>query len=312
MADTPVVLIIFRRPEPTRRVVDALRRAKVSRLFVIADGPRSHVPGDREQVHEARRILTNLDWPCDVTTIYSDVNLGLRQRVLSGLDEVFSQVDRAIILEDDCLPHQDFFQFASELLDRYRETPEVGIISGNNFAPSAQLSESYYFSTHANIWGWATWRRTWTDFRNSANPLPVLGVNRRRLRERLPGAFRSKSFLKLTDEAARLDSWAIQFAVWLHLSEKLCAVPKVNLVKNIGFGKESTHTKFESYADEIEIEPIGFPLTHPSRIHPNYREMKKESQLKALRWITFPLAHPVDFVGRILRAAKLFSAKSRS
>lgn len=306
MTDTPVALIIFRRPDVTRRVVDAIRQAGVRRLFVIADGPRGDKPTDVKLVQETRELLSSLDWECDVTRIYSEVNLGLRERVLTGLDEVFNQVDRAIVLEDDCLPHQDFFRFATELLDRYEKRTDVGVISANNFAPNPEMRDSYYFSTHANIWGWATWNHTWREFRQSPSPLPLGDDDKRKLKSRLPGLFRSRGFIKLADHAAQLDSWAIQFAVMCQLNGWLCTVPKVNLAKNIGFGKESTHTKFESFADEIDTQPLGFPLNHPTGITPNYREMKRESLVKALRWVIFPISHPIDFFSRLFRAVDLF------
>lgn len=312
MTDTPVALIIFRRPDVTRRVVDAIREAGVRRLFVIADGPRGDKPTDVKLVQETRELLSSLDWECDVTRIYSEVNLGLRERVLSGLDEVFNQVDRAIVLEDDCLPHQDFFQFATELLDRYEKNTEVGVISANNFAPNPEMRDSYYFSTHANIWGWATWKHTWREFRQNPSPLPLEDDDKRKIKSRLPGLFRSRGFIKLADHAAQLDSWAIQFAVICQLKGWLCTVPKVNLAKNIGFGKESTHTKFESYVDEVDSQNLEFPLKHPGEVSPWFIEMRRESRRRALRWLTFPLCHPLEFSTRLIKFSKLILKEPRN
>lgn len=311
MIETPVALIIFRRPSVTRQVLSALRQARVRRLFVIADGPRNGHETDQRLVSETRDLISRIDWDCDVIRIYSETNLGLRQRVLSGLDEVFNQVDRALILEDDCLPHQDFFRFATELLDRFEQNPEVGVISANNFAPMPQASESYYFSTHVNIWGWATWSRTWEEFRRVSPHLPLSDELKQTIRSRLPGLGRSRSFLGMTDKAAQLDSWAIQFAVSCHLNEKLAVVPKVNLAKNIGFGPDSTHTKFESYADEVDVQSLAFPLVHPHEISPSFQEMRRESRFKVRRWIFFPLLHPLHFLVRVFRFIGLFANGSR-
>lgn len=305
MLDVPVVLVVFKRPDVTRQVLNAIRNSGVTRLFVIADGPRPGNSIDAQLVRETRDILSTIDPQCEVTRIYSDENLGLRERVLTGLDEVFRSVDRAIILEDDCLPHQDFFQFASELLERFEETNEVGLISANNFAPNAKMAASYYFSTHANIWGWATWRRTWHGFRSEPTPMPLGNAPRQIIKSRLPGLFRSRGFLRLTDHAGQLDSWAIQFAASCHLKNKLVVVPKVNLATNIGFGQDSTHTKFESYADEVDIQPLGFPLIHPSQVSASFSEMRRESRIKSLRWIIFPIMHPLNFLKRIWRFSKV-------
>jgi len=312
MLDTPVVLVAFRRPGVTRMVLEAIREAGARQFFIIADGPRQGNLAEEKLVYETRQILSTLDWECRVTRIYSDENLGLRERVLTGLDKVFSSVDRAIVLEDDCLPHQDFFQFASELLERFENTNEVALISANNFAPNSKMADSYYFATHANIWGWATWRRTWQEFRSEPPPMPLGTELRKVIKSRLPGLFRSRGFLRLTDLAGKLDSWAIQFAASCHLKNKLVVVPKVNLARNIGFGQDSTHTKFESYTDEVDTQPLGFPLTHPINVAASFPEMKRESRIKSLRWIIFPIIHPLNFLKRLWRYAKvLMSAAPR-
>ena len=300
-----VVIIVFNRPEKTRIVLEQVLEAKPSKLFVIADGPRDDHPNDSFLVDKTRALFAGSFENIEVVRLYSEVNLGLRQRVLSGLDEVFNAEDSAIILEDDCLPHQDFFQFASELLQRYEGNAAVGLISANNFAPNPRMKTSYYFSTHPRIWGWATWRSTWSEFRSEPPPMPLGNEHRQIIKSRLPGTFRSRGFLRLTENAARLDSWAIQFAVSCHLTNKLIVVPKVNLVKNIGFGRDSTHTKFESYANEVDIQPLAFPLHHPSHVSVSFANMRRESCLKSFRWIMFPLAHPLNFLMRLLRYSKV-------
>ena len=312
MLDTPIALIAFKRPDVTHRVLQAIREAGAKRLFIIADGPRSGNSAEIRLVRDTREVLSCIDWECQVTRIYAEDNLGLRKRVLTGLDEVFSEVDRAIILEDDCLPNQDFFQFASQLLGHYQDNHDVGLVSANNFAPNPKLRTSYYFSTHANIWGWGTWRHTWQEFRDNPPALPLDDLRKRALKRRMPGVFRSRVFSRLTDAAADLDSWAIEFAVSCHLHDKLVIVPKVNLVKNIGFGQNSTHTKFESYVDEVDSQCLEFPLKHPGEVSPSFKEMRRESRRRALRWLTFPLCHPLEFSKRLIRFSKLILKESRN
>ena len=297
----PVAIVIFRRPELTKRVLTALSLAKPERLFVIADGPRPGRLDDINEVSATRALFEDLTWHCEVTKIYSDTNLGLRNRVISGLDEVFSHVDSAIILEDDCLPAPSFFEFASALIDRYQDNPTVALVSANNFAPKKSEVSTYYFSTHANIWGWATWKRTWVDFRKSK---PVSELTERELDQILDmvGGRRQRSaFAKLLRLSSSLDSWAIQFATFIYLNGFLSAVPSQNLVTNVGFGAASTHTKFESWADEIPLGKIEFPLRHPIDIEANIHEMKRESRVKTRRWLIFPLCHPLNALARVIR-----------
>jgi hypothetical protein len=158
--NTPIAFFIFNRPDTTARVFEAIRQAQPSKLLVVADGPRSTRPGEAEKCAATRAIIDQVDWECEVLTNYSDVNLGCRHRVSSGLDWVFEQVEEAIILEDDCLPHPTFFRFCEELLEWYRHDHRIVAISGDNFQNGHQSGEfSYYFSRYVHIWGWATWRR---------------------------------------------------------------------------------------------------------------------------------------------------------
>src|SRR6266480_1666618 len=174
---TPIVFIVFNRPDVTRRVFDAIRAAHPQQLFVIADGPRLSVEDDAGKCAAVRALIDRIDWPCQVERRFAETNLGLRRSVLEGLDWVFQQTERAIILEDDCLPDPTFFPFCEELLDRYAEDREVAAISGTNFEPCVQTpvgDASYYLSRFCHIWGWATWRRAWQLCDHNLKQWPAL------------------------------------------------------------------------------------------------------------------------------------------
>ena len=160
----PVAFIIFNRPDTTSRVFAEIARARPSKLIVVADGPRAEFPGEAELCARARAVIDAVDWKCEVVTDFSDRNLGCRARVSSGLDFVFSQVEEAIILEDDCLPHSSFFPFCESLLQKYRDEDRVMAISGDNFHRGCRYTDfSYFFSRFVHIWGWASWRRAWNQ-----------------------------------------------------------------------------------------------------------------------------------------------------
>lgn len=185
---TAIAFCIFNRPDRTQQVFQAIREAQPSQLLVIADGPRSGHPNDLEDCQITRSIIDQVDWDCEVLTNFSDINLGCRQRISSGLDWVFEQVEEAIILEDDCLPDPSFFPYCQELLERYRDTPEVMMISGNNFQFGHNpVEHSYYFSHYGHVWGWATWRRAWQKYDNSLAQWPQLR-NTNWLQKRLSNA----------------------------------------------------------------------------------------------------------------------------
>src|SRR3989344_7840291 len=159
---TPVAFLLFNRPETTARVFAASARAKPPNLLVVADGPRANRPGEAELCAAARAVIEKVDWDCEVVTHFSEVNLGCKCRMSSGVDWVFQTVPEAILLEDDCLPHPSFFRFCEEMLEGYRNDERISMIGGTNFQKGRERSpDSYYFSRYTHIWGWASWRRAW-------------------------------------------------------------------------------------------------------------------------------------------------------
>lgn len=266
---TPVALLVFNRPEETSRVFKVIREARPEQLLVIADGPRSSRPGEAALCAEVRRIVGHVDWPCQVLFNYSDVNLGCKLRVSSGLDWVFSQVEEAIVLEDDCLPHLTFFRFCQEMLEKYRNNNRIASIGGTNYQfNSLNISESYYFSIYNHIWGWASWKRAWKDYDVDMKNWPsIRGTNwlSNYFVSKLDAYFWNVNFEKVY--RGKIDTWDIQwtFACWLN--NRLSIIPCENLVSNIGFGPEATHTKNGNcrVAHMAEME-INFPLIHPDNV----------------------------------------------
>lgn len=273
---TPVVFIIFKRPDTTEKVFEAIRQAKPRQLLVIADGPRSDHPGEVEKCAATRAILDRVDWDCEVLKNYSDVNLGCEERVSSGLNWVFEQVEEAIILEDDCVPHPTFFRFCEELLELYRNDERIMSISGlNDQSHLKQTEYSYYFSLYNRCWGWATWKRAWQyfDFNmklwsevHTKNLLKDLLVNPQAVK------FWTKTFQSVQD--GNLNTWAYRwkFACWNQSG--LSIIPRRNLVSNIGFGADATNTKTtRSSQGNLLLEGIHFPLQHPPFV---IRDMQAE------------------------------------
>lgn len=268
---TPVAFIIFNRPDTTERVFAEIARAKPPMLLVVADGPRVGRPGEAERCEESRAIIDRINWDCDVLTNFSEVNLGCKKRVASGLDWVFEQVPEAIILEDDCLPHPLFFRFCAELLERYRNDDRIAMISGDNFQFGRKRGDSsYYFSRYNHIWGWASWRRAWQHYDCDAGVWPTVKENSlldvliKNPRERKYWADIFQSVYE-----GKIDTWDYQWSLTTWSQGMVSVMPSVNLISNIGFGGNATHTHGESVYSAIPVEDISFPLRHPGVILPH-------------------------------------------
>jgi hypothetical protein len=261
---TPVVLIIFKRPETTRKVFESIREARPSKLFVIADGPRIDRPGEAERCVEAREIIHQVDWDCEVFKEYTDVNLGCGKRVFSGLDWVFKQVDDAIILEDDCIPHPTFFPFCDELLERYRNDERISSISAQRFYEVHSTQSSYYFSRYPHCWGWATWKRAWQHYDFSLKCWEEV-KEKSLLQDILLDSNSVKRWEEILQSVyeGEIDTWDYQWTLSCWLQNSFSIHPCANLVKNIGFGADATHTVGNSKFESLSVKAMQFPLQHP-------------------------------------------------
>lgn len=299
----PVVLLGFNRPDMTARVFGAIRDARPATLFLVMDGPRDNHPDDVDLVAQTRAVVEGVDWPCTVIKDFAAHNMGLKSRISSGLNGVFSHTSHAIILEDDCVPDPSFFPFMTELLERYAEDERVGLMGGTSRLRGERVGPfSYDFSGDVRIWGWATWARTWTTFVTSGDLDAAWSpAQQREILDRIPGGARKKALAAMLHKAGELDSWALPFAVHCQQRGYLSVVPEVNLVENIGFGARSTHTTFEDFVAQVPSRPILFPLRHPEAVAQNPLVDERESRLDARQWWVYPLRHPVDVVGRVVR-----------
>jgi hypothetical protein len=266
MISCPVLFIVFNRPQTTTLVMEAIRRARPSRLYVAADGPREG-RGEEERCEEVRRIATSIDWPCAIDTLFRDRNLGCGLGPRTAKDWFFKHEEGGIILEDDCVPSGSFFRYCAELLDRYATDERIMGIDGSSFhEQSHRLRESYCFSQYPNVWGWATWRRAWALYDWEMSQWPKFRDTQclRAWSEGDSGF--ERYWIDIFDQVSQgtIDCWDYQwvFSCWLH--HGLTCHPTRNLVSNIGFGADATHTL--NPIDIMANWPAGeieFPLIHP-------------------------------------------------
>jgi len=254
----PVALIVYNRPHFTKAVLKKIFDYRPPKLFVIADGPKNNK--DKKLCNEVRDLIDSFNWECSIQKIYSNNNMGLKKRVISGLNEVFERSVSAIILEDDCLPSDDFFIFCNEMINRYENEERVGLVTGVNFQDGIlRGSGSYYFSKYNHCWGWATWSRSWDYFSESIDFWPEF--KRSPDWKRNFNSFRERQFwTKHFDYTFKnnSNSWAANWTLSVWYKKLLTVTPQYNLVSNIGFGDDSTHTNDSNsrYAN-MDIEKLG-------------------------------------------------------
>ena len=261
---TPVLFLIFNRPDLTRKTFEKIRTYKPKRLFIAADGPRAGHPGEEALCKQCIEATQCIDWDCEVHRLERKENLGCRVAVSSAISWFFDHVEEGIILEDDCMPDPSFFSFCSEMLEYYRDAENIGIVSGDNFL-ERPCPDSYYFTSYPQIWGWATWRRVWRHYDVdiaawNGNPRSLAPhIKRRRVRSHFAGRFNSVKW-------GGKDTWDFQL-VHLCFSRGLyCINPAKNLVTNIGFDERGTHTQAKDQRLVLPDSRMEFPLRHPRAI----------------------------------------------
>lgn len=269
---TPVLFIIFNRPETTQQVFDAIRAARPQRLYIAADGPRKNILGESEKCNEVKRIATAVDWDCQVHTLFREENLGCGRGPCTAINWFFEHETEGIILEDDCLPSPSFFRFCAELLERYRHDTRVMEIGGNNLEEPLLRKEEYSFSfsNHTYIWGWATWRRAWKlqDFYmmhySEIHEKRYLDSSYNSIYER---DFYNYVFGKMHEGDEQTNSqniWDYQWQFACKINSGLSIVPNKNLVTNLGFGANATNTlNPKGVGYDLTLEEMEFPLKCP-------------------------------------------------
>jgi hypothetical protein len=263
--DSPVLLIWFNRPDLSLQIIERLREVKPERIYVAVDGARPDKKEEEQLCIETRKVVSQIDGPCEVKTLFQERNLGCKKGVITAINWFFENVEMGIILEDDCLPEPSFFPYCRELLERYATNKKIMMISGDRFAPE-KSEESYYFSHSFHIWGWATWRRVWElydpqikswgDDKNKDWLKIFLNCNIARIR------YWSKAFDNAYQN--KIDTWDIQWVYCCMINQGLSIHPCVNLIRNIGFRGDATHTVLtDDSLASLSIKAMEFPLRHP-------------------------------------------------
>jgi hypothetical protein len=275
----PIAIVVFNRPDHVGKLIERLNPERDRELFIISDGARADTPGEAEKVDACRNMFK--EWPGKIHRNFADRNMGCKCRVSSGLTWVFEHTDRAIILEDDCLPHPDFFQFADELLVRYENDTSVMSICGTNvFSDRDYFNWSYCFSKYQNCWGWATWKRSWDLFDHNLGGLQIAkesGLLREYLGSRRAAMYWHYMLGKVRD--GHINSWAYIWTFTGFLNHGLHIIPKYNLIENAGFGKDSTHTTQIPAYFSTKMKSMDFPLSHPPAVfpHPQYDQSVEDT-----------------------------------
>lgn len=278
--NTPVLFLIFARPETTKQVFEAIRKAKPTKLYIAADGPREDFPEEAVRCELSRKIATDVDWHCEVHTLFREKNLGCGRGPSTAISWFFEHETEGIILEDDCVPSSSFFPYCAELLERYRNDMRVMHIAGTNLEKEEMRDQqySYGFSNFTYCWGWATWRRAW-----KFHDFDMVLYNEVNLKNYVDGHYNSiydrdyfqYMFARLHN-GDRKNVWDYQWQFACRINSGLAIVPACNLVVNIGLGRHATNTVHpHGIGHHLKSEEISWPLVHPEFVMVNKKRERR-------------------------------------
>lgn len=312
---SPVLLILFNRPEYFNQLINALRDVSVSELFISIDAPReNNMVEDSKKISELLEMIKiKIDWECEVKLKTNDKNLGCGDGPKSAISWFFNNVDRGIILEDDCIPTTSFFLFSDTLLEKYEFDKDIWLISGDNGGPIVPPkyfgNKSYLFSRVPLTWGWATWKSVWDKYDEDLNYWQNDYFKKFFLLKGVSYSTRTIliSMFRNADKVINKNFWDYQFYSTMLINNGLGIIPKKNLIKNIGFDENATHTKkitFRSFAESFDIEKIK----HRNKISNNKKVDKiitYSVHTKVSKWIVDSpllfLAPLIQFIIRLYR-----------
>lgn len=286
--ETAILYTVFNRLDVTEETFKEIRRVKPKKLFIGADGPRNKE--EKMKTDSVRKyILKNIDWECEVKTMFSEKNLGSNVAVTNAINWFFRNVEEGIILEDDDLASGSFFLFCEEMLRKYKDKKEIMSISGFTPIKTGKLKESYYFARHFGCWGWATWKDRWDETQDFLSK-----ISRKEIEKDLDEVFsgpleRLLVRRRFKYNLARAKGWDYIFSFLHYKNHRICIKAKSNLVKNLGFIEESTNTS-SNFMDKkflsLKEHDLKFPLVHPKKIEVNKKLCSKELRTDAFRSLT--------------------------
>ena len=288
---TPILFIIFNRPDTTAEAFAAIRQSRPEKLYIAADGPRADKPDDQRLTAEARAIVSQIDWACEVKRYYQDENLGCKMGVAGAISWFFDHEPEGIIIEDDLVPDTSFFPFCEKMLEKYRHDSRVMMITGTNHLSEPDAEAPYFFSEHFTIWGWASWARAWKHYDVTMaqwNDSQTRRFFRYRFQDSYIADHFASSFELIADG---MDTWDFQWVLACFLASGLCVTPKVNLVSNIGLvGTHSVSETDSHYLPTFKLELDQLEKVTPAvHVNPGYdkavHELKSRPALQHRKWI---------------------------
>ena len=310
MFETAILFIIFKRKETALKVLEIIKQVKPKYLYIAADGWRDE--NEKIKCLETREaVLKAINFECEIKTLFRDKNLGCCDGVAGAIQWFFENVEQGIILEDDCLPEISFFDYCEKLLNYYKDSERIMHITGDSPLDRKVGEASYYFATIQHCWGWASWRRAWKYYDATMKTISFKDT-KKTLKKRYKDFNIRDYWQNWFYRTGDINTWDYQWTYCIISKDGICINPNLNMVSNIGFGADSTHT---SNSEDENANRKTYPMDTENIIHPSKIECDSQADfeiaIKRFGLIPFSLKHNLSReIKRIIRQiGDLFKSK---
>lgn len=290
LVDVPVLLVFFTKEKPLKKVFERIREARPSKLYLCQDGPRKDNTDDKIKIDNCRKIVSDIDWECEVKYFYQKENLGCDPNIEKALNWVFENEEYMIMLEDDGVVDVTFFAFCKELFEKYKYDSRIALISSFNLLETWDCPYDYFFSNSGTLsGGWGMWKRAWIERNAKLDYLSDEYTDRiykyacaNRFEEKMDRKIIEVQHKKLKD-TGKIHSFEIIVGTSRKLNHALTIVPTRNMMSNIGIDAEAYHSGSNIKHLPSKLQHIffmktysqNFPLSEPPFIIPDKRYCQK-------------------------------------
>lgn len=267
MFDKAVLMLTYNRVNLLKKSLSSVLKVQPKKIYIFNDGPKDDYH-DIKKVYKVRKLIENIKTNSVIIKNFNKYNLGCKKANLKAINWFFRKEKEGIIIEDDCIASKEFFFFTSKMLKKYRDNKKIFCVSGSNFQSSKLSNESYYFSKHNHCWGWATWKDRWKLNDEKISFWPKFKKSKewdKFHKNDIEKKYWDKIFNNVFKN--KIDSWAYPWTLSVWRQKGLTITPNVNLVKNIGFGQQSTHSLFlQKPLKYLNNKKFSLKIIHPKKI----------------------------------------------
>lgn len=216
-------------------------------LFIFCDGPKDLNDSETGKVKSyLKRVM------CDIKNckiIYREENLGLAKNIIFGVNHVFNlDYDTITVLEDDCVPSSNYFDYMKNALSYYLHHRNVMHVSAFGLPLKSKPTKDSYIAPYPCSWGWGTWKEKWIECNFHDTEYYNKILSDKEILEVFNWSGKSFSYFLTLQIRGNINSWLIRWYAHIFKNKGVCVWATDSKLYNIGFDGSGQHkVKYDIY-----------------------------------------------------------------